>query len=145
MTTNGHTDAENLFRAHSTNPTHNILTAALESLKGVDTSKLASAELVPLVNNVKAICEFAASLHAEIELRAIGNGELIPGVVVKDATVHRRWTDAEAAAQLAQEAFGDKAFSRTLLSPAQMEKLDGGAVFVAMAAVKPPAAKKVVY
>lgn len=128
-----------------TNPTHNILTAALESLKGVDTSKLASADLVPLVNNVKAVCEFATALHAEIETRAIGNNELIPGVVVKDATVHRRWTDKDAAEQLAQETFGDKAFDRTLKSPAQLEKLDGGAVFVAMAAIKPPAGKKVVY
>ncbi len=118
----------------------NALEAILAELRGYDFGTAPAETLVPL-----AACDYAQLVHAKIEERAIGNGELIPGVAVKDTTVHRRWTDAEAAAQLAQEAFGDKAFSRTLLSPAQMEKLDGGAVFVAMAAVKPPAGKKVVY
>ncbi len=136
---------DNATTAYSTNPTHNILTAALESLKGIETGKLASADLVPLIKTVQDICAFASALNSEIELRAIGNGELIPGVVVKPMTVHRRWHDPETAAQLAQETFGDKAFSRTLLSPAQLEKLPQGDVFVAMASFKPEAGKKVVY
>ncbi len=38
--------------------------------------------------------------------RAKSDGELIPGVVVKDSVVHRRWSDPEVAAQLAQETIG---------------------------------------
>ena len=68
------------------------------------------------------------------------------GVVVKDSVVHRRWSDPEVAAQLAQETIGDKAFKRELLSPAQMEKLgDEGKSFVAVASFKPEAGKRVVY
>jgi len=85
-------------------------------------------------------------MHCSARARAIGNGELIPGVVVKDAITHRKWSDPETAAQLAQETIGDKAFKRELLSPAQMEKLgDAGKSFVAVASFKPEAGKRVVY
>ena len=78
---------------------------------------------MPIVKVVQAIGAYQAAIDAQIQARAIGNGELIPGVVVKDSVVHRRWSDPEVAAQLAQETIGDKAFKRELLSPAQMEKL----------------------
>jgi hypothetical protein len=66
--------------------------------------------------------------------------------VVKDCIVHRKWHDQEAAEQLAQETFGDKAFTRSLLSPAGIEKLGAdGKAFVAVASFKPDAGKKVVY
>jgi Protein of unknown function (DUF2800) len=129
-----------------TNQAHNVLAAAIESLKGIDLATLDSAALVPLIKQVQDICSFNAAIHAQIELRAIGNGQLIPGVVVKDAVTHRRWHDQEAAEALAQEAFGDKAFERKLLSPAGIEKLGiEGKTFVAMASFKPEAGKKVVY
>ena len=129
-----------------TNQAHNILATAIESLKGIDLTKIDSAQLVPLIKQVQDICSFNAAIHAQIEARAIGNGELIPGVMVKDAVVHRRWTDAEAAAELAQEQIGDKAFKRELISPAQMEKLgELGKSFVSLASFKPEAGKKVVY
>ena len=130
-----------------TNTAHNILATAIESLKGIDLTKIDSAQLVPLIKQVQDICSFNAAIHAQIEARAIGNGELIPGVVVKDAVVHRRWTDIEAATELAREQIGDKAFTEPkLISPAQMEKLgELGKAFVSLASYKPEAGKKVVY
>ena len=61
-----------------------------------------------IVNCVPVSPEMRDRLIATIrEQRAkIGNGELIPGVVVKDSVVHRRWSDPEVAAQLAQETIG---------------------------------------
>ena len=110
-------------------------------------TKIDSAQLVPLIKQVQDICSFNAAIHAQIEARAIGNGELIPGVVVKDATVHRRWSDPEAAAELAREQIGDKAFTKPeLISPAQMEKLgELGKAFVSLSSFKPEAGKKIFY
>lgn len=122
------------------------LEAVLAKLQAINADKIESANLVPMVKAVHAIGAFSAAIDAQIQARAIGNNELIPGVVVKDSVVHRRWSDPETAAQLAQEELGDKAFSRTLLSPAQMEKLgDQGKAFVAVASFKPEAGKRVVY
>lgn len=122
------------------------LESVLAKLQAIDIDKIESANLVPMVKAVQAIGAYQAAIDAQIQAHAIGNGELIPGVVVKDAVVHRRWSDPEVAAQLAQETIGDKAFSRTLLSPAQMEKLgDEGKSFVAVASFKPEAGKRVVY
>ena len=116
------------------------LEAVLAKLAAID------ADLVPMVKAVQAIGAYQAAIDAQIQARAIGNGELIPGVVIKDSVVHRRWSDPETAAQLAQETIGDKAFKRELLSPAQMEKLgDAGKSFVAVASFKPEAGKRVVY
>ena len=122
------------------------LEAVLAKLAAIDADKIESANLVPMVKVVQAIAAYQAAIDAQIQTRAIGNGELIPGVVVKDAVTHRRWSDPDVAAQLAQETLGDKAFSRALLSPAQMEKLgDDGKSFVAVASFKPEAGKRVVY
>lgn len=123
------------------------LQRVLAQLQALDADKIESANLVPMVKAVQAISAYSAAIDAQINARAIGNGELIPGVVVKDAVKHRQWTDVEAAEQLAREKFGDKAFSKpALLSPAQMEKLgEDGKTFVAVASFKPEAGKKVVY
>lgn len=122
------------------------LESALAKLQAIDADAIESANLVPMVKAVQSIGAYAAALDAQIQARAIGNGELIPGVVVKDAIVHRRWQDNETAAQLAEEQFGDKAFKRELLSPAGIEKLgDAGKSFVAVASYKPEAGKRVVY
>lgn len=118
----------------------------LVQLQALNLDNLAADQLVPLARATKAVCEFAGALDAQIQLRAIANGQDVPGVAVKDAIVHRKWHDDEAAAALAQEQFGDKAFKRSLLSPAQMEKLgDEGKMFVAVASYKPEAGKRVVY
>lgn len=136
MTTNTRTPAE----------LKEALDAIVLELKALDASHIASTALVPLVKSVQDVAMYAAAIHAQIELRAIANNELLPGVVVKDAIVHRRWHDQTAAEELAQETFGDKAFSRTLLSPAGIEKLGAdGKAFVAVASFKPEAGKKVVY
>lgn len=125
---------------------HADLQAVLTKLQALDADKIESANLVPMVKAVDAIGAYKAAIDAQIQTRAIGNGELIAGVVVKDAVVHRRWSDKEAAEQLAQEQFGNDAFTRELKSPAQMEKLgDAGKSFVAVASFKPEADKKVVY
>jgi Protein of unknown function (DUF2800) len=124
--------------------THSII-ALCDMLKALDASAIDSADLVPMVKAVQSIGAYQAAIDAQIAARAIGNNELIPGVVVKDAVVHRRWSDQEAAEQLAQEQFGDDAFTRALKSPAQIEKLKGGEGFVAVASYKPEAGKKVVY
>lgn len=122
------------------------LQAVLAKLQAIDAAKIESANLVPMVKAVQAIAAYTAAIDAQINERAIGNNELIPGVVVKDAVTHRKWNDQEAAEQLAQETFGDKAFSRSLLSPAQIEKMgENGKTFVAMASYKPAAGKKVAY
>ena len=122
------------------------LESILAKLQAISAEQIESANLVPMVKIVQSIGAYSAAIDAQIQARAIGNGELIPGVVVKDAVVHRRWSDPEVAAQLAQETIGDKAFKRELLSPAQMEKLgDEGKSFVAVASFKPEAGKRVVY
>lgn len=122
------------------------LESVLAKLQAISAEQIESANLVPMVKAVQAIGAYSAAIDAQIQARAIGNGELIPGVVVKDAIVHRRWQDNDAAAQLAQEQFGDKAFKRELLSPAGIEKLgDAGKSFVAVASFKPEAGKRVVY
>lgn len=126
---------------------YNDLQSVLAKLQAIDAAAIESANLVPMVKAVQAISAYSAAIDAQINERAIANGELIPGVVVKDSVVHRKWSDPEVAAQLAQETLGDKAFApRALLSPAQMEKLgDAGKQFVAVASYKPEAGKKVVY
>lgn len=122
------------------------LESILAKLQAISAEQIESANLVPMVKIVQSIGAYSAAIDAQIQARAIGNGELIPGVVVKDAVVHRRWCDPETAAQLAQETLGDRAFKRELLSPAQMEKLgDEGKSFVAVASFKPEAGKRVVY
>lgn len=122
------------------------LERVLAKLQAIQAEQIESANLVAMVKAVQSIGAYAAAIDAQIQTRAIGNNELIPGVVVKDMIVHRKWHDPEAAAQLAQEQFGDKAFSRTMLSPAGIEKLgEAGKTFVAMASFKPEAGKRVVY
>ena len=122
------------------------LESILAKLQAISAEQIESANLVPMVKIVQSIGAYSAAIDAQIQARAIGNGELIPGVVVKDVVVHRRWSDPEVAAQLAQETLGDRAFKRELLSPAQMEKLgDEGKSFVAVASFKPEAGKRVVY
>lgn len=121
------------------------LQSVLEKLLALDAAQIESANLVPMVKAVQSIGAYTAAIDAQIQARAIGNNELIPGVVVKDAIVHRKWHDQEAAEQLAQEQFGDDAFTRALKSPAQLEKLPEGETFVAVASYKPPAGKRVVY
>lgn len=121
------------------------LEAVLAKLQAIDAGAIENANLVPMVKAVQSIGAYSAAIDAQIQLRAIGNGELIPGVVVKDAVKHRQWHDKEAAEQLAQEQFGNAAFDRTLKSPAQIEKLPAGDTFVAVASFKPEAGKKVVY
>ncbi len=122
------------------------LESVLAKLQAIDAGQIESANLVPMIKSVQAIGAYSAAIDAQIQARAIGNGELIPGVVVKDAVTHRKWSDPEVAAQLAQETIGDKAFKRELLSPAQMEKYgDAGKSFVAVASFKPEAGKRVVY
>ena len=122
------------------------LERVLAKLKAIDAAAIESANLVPMIKAVQSIGAYSSAIDAQIQARAIGNNELIAGVVVKDAVVHRKWHDQTAAEQLAQETFGDKAFSRTLLSPAGIEKLGAdGKTFVAMASFKPEAGKRVVY
>lgn len=117
----------------------------VEAAKGLDLRNVESANLVPLAKALQSLAAFGTPVHGEIETRAIGNGELIPGAVTKPGVVHRKWHDQDAAEQLAREQFGDAAFTVALKSPAQIEKLDGGATFVAVASYKPEAALKVVY
>ena len=73
------------------------LESVLAKLQAIDADKIESANLVPMVKVVQAIAAYQAAIHAQIEARAIGNNELIPGVVVKDAVTHRRWSDPDVA------------------------------------------------
>lgn len=121
------------------------LEALLAEIRAVEWSKAPAEVLAPVALSLKAACDHAALVHAEIELRAIANCIPVPGVALKDAVKHRQWSCEETAAQLAQEEFGDAAFNRTLKSPAQLEKLPNSAAFVSLASFKPEAGKRVVY
>ena len=118
----------------------------LSKLQAVNADDIESANLVPMVKAVQAIGAYSAAIDAQIRQRAVDQGELIPGVLVKDAVKHRQWNDEETVAALAQEQFGDKAFTRKLLSPAGIEKLGAeGKALVAIASYKPEGGKVAVY
>ena len=120
------------------------LNAIVEELKLLEASKIADADLVPLVKSVQDVGAYIATIDAQIQLRAITNNVMLPGVVVKDAVTHRKWNDAKLAAELAFAQFGLKAFK--LDSPAGIEKLGTeGEALVSVASTKPPAGKRVVY
>lgn len=116
----------------------------LVSLRELDLSKIDDYEIAPLAAVCRDIGEFVEALDAEIQKRALQDGKMLPGVVVKDAVTHRKWHDAAVAADLAFTTFGLKAFK--LESPAAIEKLgDEGKALVAVASYKPEAGKRVVY
>ena len=118
----------------------------LSKLQAINADDIESANLVPMVKAVQAIGTYSAAIDAQIRQRAVDQGELIPGVLVKDAVKHRQWNDEETVAALAQEQFGDKAFTRKLLSPAGIEKLGAeGKALVAIASYKPEGGKVAVY
>lgn len=120
------------------------LERVLAKLQALDAYSIESANLVPMIKAVQAIGQYNGAIDEQIRLRAIVNNELIPGVVVKDAIVHRKWHSADEATKLAYDAFGLKAFK--LESPAAVEKLgDEGKALVAVASFKPEAGKRVVY
>ena len=122
----------------------NALDAIVAELKALEAAAIADAELVPLVKSAQDVGAYVATIDAQIQLRAITNGVMLPGVVVKDAVTHRKWHDAATAAELAYTQFGLKAFK--LESPATLEKLgDEGKALVAVASFKPEAGKRVVY
>ena len=118
----------------------------LSKLQAINADDIESANLVPMVKAVQAIGTYSAAIDAQIRQRAVDQGELIPGVLVKDAVKHRQWNDEETVAALAQEQFGDKAFTRKLLSPAGIEKLGAeGKALVSVASYKPEGGKVAVY
>lgn len=120
------------------------LQSALEKLQAIDAALIESANLVPMMKAVQSIGAFSAAIDAQIQARAIGNGELIPGVVVKDSITQRKWNDPATVGELAYSQFGLKAF--TVNGPAAIEKLgDEGKALVAVASFKPEAGKRVVY
>lgn len=122
------------------------LDAIVAELKALEADKIADADLVPLVKSVQDVSAYMATIDAQIQLRALTNNVMLPGVVVKDSIVHRKWHDQQAAEELAFEQFGEKAFTRSLLSPAGIEKLGAeGKTFVAVASFKPVAGKRCVY
>lgn len=122
------------------------LQTAFAMLQAIDADKLASAELVPLVNDIKNIAAYVSAIDAQIQTRAVANGELLPGVIVETSTTHRAWSEPETAAELAQSELGDDAFTRKLKSPAQIEKMGAkGKAFVAVASYKPEGSKRAVY
>lgn len=126
--------------------TIDILNDLFADLTKMDMATLTDGQLVPLVKAIKLVGSFSAAVDAEIYRRAVDNGDLLPGVVVEDTVTHRKWHDEEAAAQLAREEFGEKAFVTKLKSPAQIEKLGPqGKNFVAVASFKPEGTKKASY
>jgi len=121
------------------------LESVLAKLQAIDVAQIESANLVPMVKALQAIGAFVQPIDAQIADRAVNQNELIPGVTVKPAVTHRKWHNDEAAAQLARETFGEAAFETKLKSPASIEKLEGGELFVSVAAYKPDGGKKAVY
>jgi len=125
----------------------NALHAVADVLKAIDLDSAHPSTLVPLVNATKDVAAFVAAIDAQIQLRAVTNGELLPGVRVEETKTNRAWCDEAAAAELARGQFGDDAFTPPKLkSPAQLEKLGpAGKAFAAVCSEKPPGAKKAVY
>lgn len=121
------------------------LEALIAEIRATDWNAAPAETLVPMALSLKAACDHAALVHNQIELRAIANNTPVPGAAIKDQVKHRQWNNQDAAEKLAQETFGDAAFSRALKSPAQIEKLPRGDAFVAIASFKPEAGKRVVY
>lgn len=130
--------------APDTNTLNAVLQTALELSRGINLDAVTAADLVPLIKAVQCVAAFATAIDLQIQKRAITNGEMLPGVVVKDAITHRKWNDVDAAGALAFEAYGLKAYA--LGSPAALEKLgDEGKALVAVASYKPTAGKRVEY
>lgn len=121
------------------------LDAIVAELKALDPAAIPDCRLVDFARTVQDIASYAKVIDARITMRVITEGASIPGAAKKPTVTHRKWHDATAAEQLAQEQFGDAAFDRTLKSPAQIEKLPNGETFVAVAAFKPDAGERVVY
>lgn len=126
------------------NEVHADLERVLAKLQAIDAAAIESANLVPMLKAVQAIGAYSAAIDAQVQLRAIANGELIPGVVVKDSVTQRKWNDVETVRDLVFQSFGLKGF--TVNGPAAIEKLgDEGKALVAVASFKPEAGKRVVY
>jgi hypothetical protein len=122
----------------------NALDAIVAELKALEASKIADADLVPLVKSVKDVGAYMATIDAQIQKRALQYGIMLPGVVVKDSIAQRKWNDPATVAELAFQQFGLKAF--TVNGPAAIEKFgDEGKALVSVASFKPPAGKRVVY
>lgn len=120
------------------------LDAIVTELKALDTASIADAELVPLAKTVADVGAYVKAIDARIAHRVLTDKVAIPGAATKPGITHRAWNDEEAAAALAFEAFGLKAFK--LVSPAAVEKLgDSGASLVAIGSTKPLASDRVVY
>lgn len=122
------------------------LDAIVAELKALDAATIPDADLVPLVKSIQNVSAYASAIDAQIRERAIGNNIMLPGVTTKDSIKHRQWHDEAVAAELAQEQFGDDAFTHKLKSPAGIEKLGAaGKALVAIASYKPDADKTVAY
>lgn len=120
------------------------LDAILTELAAIDATTIADGELVPFAKTAQNVGAFATVIDNRIKWRAITDKVAVPGVAVKPGITHRKWNDAAAAAELAFEAFGLRAFK--LESPAAIEKLGpDGASLVAIASTKPAAEDRVVY
>ncbi len=59
------------------------LERVLAKLQAIDAAAIESANLVPMIKAVQNIGAFSAAIDAQIQARAVANGELIPGVAVK--------------------------------------------------------------
>lgn len=91
------------------------------------------------LNEVAKIAAKAAQQTAFVRLQ---NGHDVPGWKLAPAKVNREWK--KSAEPRAKKLFGEKAFERKMLSPAQLEKLPKGNEFVAANAFKPEARLTVV-
>lgn len=59
------------------------LERVLAKLQAISADQIESANLVPMVKAVQSIGAFQAAIDAQIQARAIGNNELIPGMIPK--------------------------------------------------------------
>ena len=73
-------------------------------------------KLDPLIAWAQAIKKRARSLAID--------GSIVPGHKLVSGRANRRWKDETVAAETLTNIFGDEAFTRKLISPSQLEKLD---------------------
>lgn len=117
-------------------PAHTkVVDELVETMLEADTQGISGAQLAELKEQLKAIDRFSKAVDAELNRRLLTLGQEVPGWKVVTKKADRIWKDE---AELNIAALGPDAYTSPVLkSPAQIEKLPGGATLVAEWAYKP--------
>lgn len=120
--------------ANENNACPAVANAALMLNPELEPAYLTDEELSDFMKKAPAIRKFFNSLENEI-LRRFKNGGSIPEFKIVKRKADRIWQDGAEKALI--EAYGEKAYVRQLISPAAVEKLEGGKALASEWAIKP--------